>query len=187
MNAGEMARHSVKNHHVNGLDYLCLHRSDKLTVKLYFLDPAKMAKERGDFLVAPHTHRYSFESYVLHGRLGHIRLWERRVEGSDGQYECFAYDPDTRTRKFTHACDFGHSVEYYGIAGQESYWNSTSDIHTLLVPDKFVLLGLVQFSDICSSSEVYLRKGSDMKYPESRPLTDSEAEELRWQALSYLK
>ena len=30
----EAMPHSVINHHVNGMDYLCLHRSDKLTVKL---------------------------------------------------------------------------------------------------------------------------------------------------------
>jgi hypothetical protein len=57
------AQNSVINHHVEGMEYLCLHRSDKLTVKLYFIDPERMRQQvPGTYLVTPHTHRYSFES-----------------------------------------------------------------------------------------------------------------------------
>ena len=30
----ELAQHSMLNHHADGMDYICLHRSPKLTVKI---------------------------------------------------------------------------------------------------------------------------------------------------------
>lgn len=186
MDPAEMAQHSVHNHHVDGLDYLCLHRSDKLTVKLYFIDPYVLTLEPGEFLVTPHTHRYAFESRVLVGRLGHVRFEE------NFDYQCvyskYRYSPEIRERHLVcDTYDLTPTVQYYMPGKDGAYWNSTKDIHTLMVPDRFVLLGLVQFADTLNESTVYIRQGSEMKYPKSRPLSPEEAEKLRCQAIGALK
>lgn len=181
MDSAEMARHSVRNHHVDGLDYLCLHRSEKLTVKLYFIDPYSLAIKPGQFLVTPHTHRYAFESTVLCGYLEHIRF----DTAVDDSYEVSSYSPENRSRTA-----FGHAglnprLERHGPGSV--YWCSTADIHTLTVPDEIVLLGLVQYGDTRSESKVYVKKGCDMVYPESRTLIPAEVEMLRGYALGLMK
>lgn len=47
--------------HAKGVDYVCLARSPKHTVKLYFFD--RVTRE----VVNPHNHRYNFDSRVLKG------------------------------------------------------------------------------------------------------------------------
>lgn len=177
------AEHSVINHHVEGMEYLCLHRSERLTVKLYFIDPYRMRQQVPDtYLVTPHTHRYSFESTVLAGRLIHARFKE--VYGES--YDRFEYAPETRAKT-----DIGASgletadLELHESGG--SYWCGTSDIHTLVVPHVPVLLGLVQFGDIVTKSTVYLCKGSRMDYPQSRKPTADEALALRNRALEMME
>jgi hypothetical protein len=176
------AQNSVINHHVEGMEYLCLHRSEKLTVKLYFIDPTNIARPENSYLVTPHTHRYSFESTVLAGRLQHLTF--RQCTGS--RYDVSEYSPETRSRSELGECDLEiRSRDVHGV--DSSYWCGTSDIHTLIVPDDPVLLGLVQFSDITAKSTVYLRKGSRMDYPQSRKPTADEALSLRNRALEMLE
>ncbi|KWF90374.1 hypothetical protein WL95_27485 [Burkholderia cepacia] len=179
----EAAHHSVINHHVDGIDYLCLHRSDKMTVKLYFIDPANMPQQvPGTYLVTPHTHRYSFESTVLAGDLIHARF--REICGN--RYGCFEYAPETRTKTDIGSVDLATSALERHSTGS-TYWCSTSDIHTLVVPSAPVLLGLVQFGDITIKSIVYLHKGSHMDYPQSRKPTADEALAMRNRALRMME
>jgi hypothetical protein len=180
MDPAEMAVHSIRDHHVEGIDYLCLHRSDKLTVKLYFIDPTAIDIEPGKFLVTPHTHRYNFESTVLKGTLRHVRFEE--VRGT--AYEVSTYSPETRSRESRGDANLVPSTEVYSAGGH--YWNSVLDIHTLIVPAVPVLLGLVQYSDVWPRSTVYVRKGHEMKFPESSTMTADEAARLRERALSML-
>ena len=180
MDPAEMAAHSIRNHHVEGMDYLCLHRSDKLTIKLYFIDPAVIVIEPGKFLVTPHTHRYSFDSTVLKGTLRHVRFTETRGSA----YERAVYIPETRSREELGEIDLIPSTEVYAAGGH--YWNGVSDIHTLLVPHVPVLLGLVQFSDIWARSTVYVRKAHQMNFPQSTAMTTDEAAMLRERALTML-
>ena len=176
------AENSVINHHVDGVEYLCLHRSEKLTVKLYFIDPTNIARPENAYLVTPHTHRYSFESTVLAGHLIHARF--REVHGND--YDRFNYAPETKTKTDIGAAGLETADLEMHLAGS-SYWCGTSDIHTLVVPHAPVLLGLVQFGDIVTQSTVYLRKGSRMDYPESRKPTPDEALVMRNRALEMME
>lgn len=176
------AEYSVINHHVDGVEYLCLHRSDKMTVKLYFIDPANMLLSPGMCLVTPHTHRYSFESTVLAGRLQHITF--RQCAGS--RYDVSEYSPETRTRDGVGECDLDIISRDVHEVGSD-YWNGTSDIHTLIVPHEPVLLGLIQFGDTVTKSTVYLRKGVRMDYPEARKPTVDEALALRNRALEMME
>lgn len=176
------AKHSIINHHVDGVEYLCLHRSDKLTVKLYFIDPTNIARPENSYLVTPHTHRYSFESTVLAGQLQHLTF--RQCAGSG--YDVSEYSPEFRLRTGIGECDLEVRGRDLHKAGSD-YWCGTSDIHTLIVPDDPVLLGLVQFGDITEKSTVYLRKGAMMNYPESRKPTADEVLALRNRALEMME
>jgi len=176
------AEHSIVNHHVDGMEYLCLHRSDKLTVKLYFIDPTNVARPENAYLVTPHTHRYSFESTVLVGRLQHLTFGQ--CTGS--RYDVSEYSPETRTRSSLGECDLEiRSRDLHGVGSD--YWCGISDIHTLIVPNDPVLLGLVQFGDAAETSTVYLRKGARMDYPQSRKPTADEALNLRNRALEMME
>jgi hypothetical protein len=176
-------QHSIVNHHVAGMDYLCLHRSDKLTVKLYFIDPAFMRQQvPGTYLVTPHTHRYAFESTVLAGNLIHARFKE--VYGDT--YDRFEYAPETRAKTDIGAIGLETTDLELHNPGS-NYWCGTSDIHTLVVPQSAVLLGLVQFGDTVPKSTVYLRKGSRMDYPEQRNPLQGEVFRLRNIALEMME
>lgn len=181
MNTTEMSQCSVRNHHVNGLDYLCLHRSPKLTVKLYFIDPHRITIDPGAFLVTPHTHRYAFESTVLYGKLNHVRFKE--VSGQT--YARAVYSPESRSREALGETGLQPSLEYHKEGSE--YFCSVDDIHTLLVPNELVLLGLVQFADTCDKSTVYVREGKSMDFPQSRALRPAEAEVLRSEALDLIR
>jgi hypothetical protein len=132
--------------------------------------------------VTPHTHRYSFESTVLHGCLIHARFKE--VYGST--YDRFEYAPETRSKTDIGATGLETSDMELHRKGS-TYWCWTSDIHTLIVPGSPVLLGLVQFADIVTKSTVYLRKGAAMDFPESRKPTPVETLSLRDRALEMLE
>jgi hypothetical protein len=177
----EAAENSILNHHVEGLDYLCLHRSLKLTVKLYLIDPERIAADPCEFLVTPHTHRYAFESTVLSGSLVHDLF-----EESEGQtYARSIYEPETKTRIANGACDLRSKSAFTHLRAS-SYWVGIDDIHTLHVPAEPVLLGLVQFADTARTSTVYVRYGSEMKYPESRKPTSLEVIALRNRAFQMM-
>lgn len=177
----QAAEYSVLSHHIEGMDYLCLHRSDKLTVKMYFIDPARISAKPGAFLVTPHTHRYAFESTVLSGYLIH----ELFDEGEGDVFGRSSYEPETKTRVANGACDLLTKSAIEHSAGS-SYWVGTEDIHTLIVPVKPVLLGLVQFADTAKTSTVYVRHGSEMKYPNSRKPTSLEVIALRNRAFQMM-
>ncbi|MFP3609244.1 hypothetical protein SB778_03905 [Paraburkholderia sp. SIMBA_050] len=185
LNPQEVAAHSVLNHHVEGMDYLCLHRSPKLTVKLYLIDPARIGKTSGSILVTPHTHRYAFESTVLAGKLIH----ETFAEGADLEYDRFIYEPQTKIRIGAGAVGLlrRSAVAHLALSDNDSYWVGTDDIHTLIVPDRPVLLGLIQFADTSPTSTVYLRKGTEMVFPQSRAPSPIEAWALRNQALKMME
>lgn len=185
LNPQEIAAHSVLNHHVEGMNYLCLHRSPKLTVKLYFIDPARIDKTPGSMLVTPHTHRYAFESTVLTGQLIH----ETFREGVDSDHDRFVYAPETKMRLGTGSVGLWQRSVNTHIArtNTDSYWVDTDEIHNLIVPDRPVLLGLVQFADVLPTSTVYLRKGTEMVFPQSRETSPVEAWALRNQALKMME
>jgi hypothetical protein len=185
LNPQTVAEHSSFSHHVRGMDYLCLHRSDKLTVKLYFIDPARLTARAGEALVTPHTHRYPFESTVLAGALIHKTFFE---EDGECQFDKFAYEPESRMRV---AMGSRRLLTFEALTHQPdenpSYWVDTSMIHTLIVPQEPVLLGLVQFADTAPTSNVYIRKGSEMKFVEQQTPTPIGAWNMRNKALEMME
>jgi hypothetical protein len=168
------------------MDYLCLHRSDKLTVKLYFIDPARLTARAGDALLVPHSHRYAFESTVLAGSLTHCVFYEE--DEGERHHDKFAYKPEGRTRVGlgAHRLRLDSAITH-GADVLPSYWVDTDAIHTLIVPQEPVLLGLVQFADTAPISNVYIRKGSEMKFVEPQTPTPIGAWNMRNKALEMME
>lgn len=158
----EAAPNSVLNHHANGVDYLCLHRSPKLTLKLYLLDGAKNGNS--NWLVHPHTHRYSFNSTVLAGAVRHV-TFQRNKKRSDW-VEC-RYNPDTRD--LVTGAQIGLEAHADLHVPGTSYFVDPMDIHTLqVVPSAGpTLIALEQFSDVKQSTEIYFPVGSSMSWADS--------------------
>lgn len=62
---------SYRNFHAKGLDYICLERTENVTLKIYFLDGdvSKIPE-----VVNPHDHRYPFGTTVLAGAMADHRF-----------------------------------------------------------------------------------------------------------------
>lgn len=181
MDPAAMAQHSVLNHHAEGVDYICLHRTPTLTAKLYLIEQPR--NPNSGFLVHPHSHRYAFTSTVLCGGLRHIRFFER-----DGvQWQRHTYRAENRSREATRLCGL-HAVAESHVRGH-SYFVAPHEIHTLQMLPRPVplLIGLLQFSDEQPESDLYLPAGQDeMLYPDSRVPTAEDMRRLRARALELL-
>ncbi|MEX3764424.1 hypothetical protein [Paraburkholderia phenoliruptrix] len=179
------AQYSTINHHVDGMQYLCLHRSPRLTVKLYLIDPALIDRQPGEFLVTPHTHRYAFESTVLAGSLDHVRFVESSAHDDGEAYDRFVYLPETRARLEAGSTRLAVRERHtYGVGA--SYWNDVRDIHTLAISDRLTVLGLTQFADTERNSIVYVKPGAEMKYPAAHTPTTAPTDLMRRLALDAM-
>jgi hypothetical protein len=179
------AQHSTINHHVEGMDYLCLHRGDKLTAKLYFIEPKRVKAAPGEFLVTPHSHRYAFQTVVMAGDLTHVRF--DKVIGHEGNWEHFGYHAETRARRREGFCDLSirsSRVHSFGNYLCDSYWVDAHELHTLRVPEEPVLLGLVQFGDTREQSDIFIKteKKGALEFAASRRPSVDEVIELEKRA-----
>jgi hypothetical protein len=166
----EMQEFSSLNHHVEGMDYLCLHRSKKLTVKLYLIEDPQ--NPNSGFLVNPHSHRYAFGSRVLHGKLDHLRF--HPYTGQD--WIEHSYDPENKTMSANGETRL--LIERETHRRDSSYFVNENEIHTLqMYPGKGpVLLGLVQLQDTREKSELYIPAVNNYKLNTVKPETPSIAQ-----------
>lgn len=162
MSVIKMAPYSRINHHADGVDYLCLHRSDELTVKLYLIE--EPVNQNGNGLVNPHSHRYAFQSVVLHGSLIHATY--RQKPG--GYYDRFIHNPDQDT--LTTDGSFGLQRTLEPMVTGDSYFILPQHIHTLRMIPKSgpVLIGIAQFRDTRRTSHLYIPTGKQMLRPDTR-------------------
>ncbi len=144
VDVAEAAKHSVLDHHVPGLDYLCLHRSLRLTVKVYLMDPERLRPQCEGYLVHPHDHRYAFDTHVLAGFVTHTTF----QVGRGGAGSCYAYLPTAHS--------FVPSAEQYELTARststyvpgESYHVAVPTVHTIEVPrERPTCLLLLQYAD----------------------------------------
>ena len=68
----EVLANSYRDFHAKGLDYICLKRSFKETLKLYFFDGDS---SRTPEVVNPHDHRYAFDTFVVSGEVANVEYW----------------------------------------------------------------------------------------------------------------
>jgi hypothetical protein len=161
-----IVEHSFKDMHVKGFHYLCLKRSEVETVKLYFFDGDVNALPE---VVAPHDHRYDFESYVAAGAIENV--WFRRTtDETKGQmFNWFEYmTPMNGGNGFTFA---GEECLYEAhrsrFTNGESYYMQADDLHTIRIAGNDTVLMLVQFEDIYP-----LEKPSSTFFKDSAPSLD---------------
>jgi hypothetical protein len=163
MDLVEMMQHSMMNHIIDGMHYLCLHRSPKVTLKLYLIE--RTTNDFAGFLLHPHTHRYAFDTTVLAGELDEIKF----IEISGTQWE--SHDYITELRRFEPVAEVGLVGEATRHGSGSHYFNDVQDVHTLrVVNNEPVLLGLHQFEDSKTRSTLYLPSGNPgaLKFSESR-------------------
>jgi hypothetical protein len=141
----QVVEHSFKDYHTKGFDYLCLHRSPEETIKLYFFDGdvSKLPE-----VVAPHDHRYDFETWVAAGASENV--WFTRSETEGEVFNWFEY----RT-KLNGGDGFTFAGEEQLVERNrsrfekgESYYLQADDLHTIRIVQPETLLILVQFEDI---------------------------------------
>lgn len=168
-----LSSNSVINHHVNGMDYLCLRRSNELTIKIYIIP--KVINHNNGFLVNPHSHRYFFGSIVLKGSLRHLRFVENDL-GDD--FRLFSYDCENK--KMSNGKNAKIIVKSDDLVTKgQSYHVNTNEIHTLKIL-KPTIIGLVQERDEVDRTLImFPNGGSRFKKSKSRPMT-------RWEYIQRL-
>lgn len=130
-----MFQNSYRDYHAKGLDYLCLHRSEGLTIKAYFLNVPQ-----GMNIVNPHDHAYNFHTFILKGKLANL-LYK---EGEGEIWNKFHYRPSlSRNRRFV----IDSSTKLKLVRDDQycigtGYYMVRDEIHTIqsLAPDTVMLL-----------------------------------------------
>jgi len=151
---------SFRNFHAKGLDYICLHRSPALTVKIYFLD--------GDVtkipeVVNPHDHRYPFKTMVLAGAMADHRF---KPDPTGEVFQAFDYmTPLNGGSGFTYRGEERMSlVDGGSIVLPRGAELSTPDdaVHTIEMLKDQTVLCLYQFADVVpidKPTSTWVRKG----------------------------
>uniref|UniRef100_A0AAU6W3U0 Uncharacterized protein n=1 Tax=Pseudomonas phage Cygsa01 TaxID=3138529 RepID=A0AAU6W3U0_9VIRU len=192
MPVAELYRHSTINHHANGMDYLCLQRDNRVTLKIYLI--RGMPKENGGFLINPHSHRYSFMSSVLCGSLRHYLFKETHAKKADREWEKHVYRADEPVGNRmvglgATALDVQSALVYQAHPGMDTYFVDPTEIHTLeMIQDRVpTMIGLIQHSDVSDTSELYTKIDGKMILPDSRKPTFKEAQALRDECIYILR
>ncbi len=196
MDVEGMVQFSTVNHHVEGMDYICLHRAPGLTMKVYLIE--EPINPNGGYLVSPHDHRYPFYSTVLNGSLRHHRFAVRKdIDCYEHLplYTQMRYNPDLRVQggKPEEFFDAHRLVRLETIeakvhrAGDEAYFVSPHEIHTLEMINVATptLIGLMQLNDVHKYSLLYAN--GPIQFAEERRPSLSELKTLRDRAISLLE
>lgn len=183
----EAAQHSCANHHVNGMNYLCLSRTKDFTIKLYMME--QPINPNSGYLVNPHSHRYDFASVLLRGNLEHIRFYNRQYDWNRND-KCSKYIVHAYSMETGELSALGEELLVARpeiIKEGQSYWVDHTETHTLkTVPDRGPLvLGLMQFKDVQKHSMLYL-PSNHMAKPTTMKIGPAHAEALRVRALQLI-
>lgn len=140
-------RYSFRDYHVKGFDYLCLKRTDRETVKVYFFDGEVSQLPE---VVMPHNHRYDFLSTVLAGQVRNrlFQEYDRDVYGAD-PYECFDYSTPLNGGggfRWRYTTWLKPALDLQYEAG-EAYAMRAPDIHTIQIMAAQTVLMLIQYED----------------------------------------
>lgn len=134
---------SYREHVAQGLDYLCLFRSEQLTIKAYFWDDGCIPK-----FVVPHNHRYDFDSRLVCGSLREIKYMEHADFGE-------------RINRYKYDCIVDGGRGFFGPVlvnlvelsnrsyGPRDAWSNKAhvDIHTLAAIEPGTILLQTQYAD----------------------------------------
>lgn len=180
--------HSYRNFHAVGADYICLHRSPFLTLKVYtFEDRPKRMLD----VICPHDHRYEFMSWCVRGEVIN-HLYDIVQPDMPGAANADVYDLYTYDTPLNGGAGFSLATRrlllypwvpiVYGPG--QSYFTPRRDIHTISVaPDTVVLLAQFQDTPYVKTSRTFFPEGSRPPSldPLYRPFTEPEMDaKMRW-------
>lgn len=157
-----LVQNSVFNHHVNGMNYLCLERSEHKTVKIYYCNG--VGNTNGGYLVHPHNHRYPFNSTVLKGTLHHLRFKESDCHGDLMTKNSYNW----KTKELEHisnVCLYPRLDDLCNVG--DSYYVKTDEYHTLKLISSIVVIGLIQYADQIEDAVLYKKADVPFKIPNS--------------------
>ena len=135
---------SYRNFHAKGMEYICLKRSPKLTVKLYVFDGdvSKLPE-----VVNPHDHRYPFDTAVVAGSMQNMLY---RPGESGEVFQTFDYmTPLNGGNGFTWREE--RALEEYNrqtLHRGQSYLMDAAGIHTIRMLEDQTVLVLRQYEDV---------------------------------------
>jgi hypothetical protein len=162
-------KHSYRNFHAEGLDYVCLHRTPDLTVKAYFFDGASTANPQ---VVHPHTHRYDFATTVLRGGVRNVIYWEEEdFNASDLNVEIRRekfrfYTPLNGGAGFRWSMTTAMGKQSERVYGPGDRWVMGYDqIHTLMDVRPRTILLLHQYKDVLPLNQPTATYTHSMKAP----------------------
>lgn len=162
LNIDFLLTQSYKDFHAKGMDYVCLHRSDELTLKAYFFAEGMDSQKVGE-VVNPHDHRYDFVTQCYSGVIEN--QWYRTPPCWDGgmsstpesdKHECgkvynahLWYTPLNGGKGFQK--DGGWILQRHKVAQYSpgrSYYMSAQEFHTIRVVKPETCIVLAQYEDI---------------------------------------
>jgi hypothetical protein len=145
----QAAENGYSNFHAEGVHYINLLRTDRLTVKLYVFSPQVAPNDHG-WIVWPHNHSYNFHHVTVLGTITN-HLFEI-VRGSD--FHLFSYDTTLRGGKGLQrltTCgllETGHEKCPQG----DGYYLDHRCIHTISAPvGEWSAAVLCQYDDVLTT------------------------------------
>lgn len=154
-----LAENSYANHHTAGLFYICLKRTDKETIKIYYMPDIR--NECSGFLVHPHNHRYEFDSILLQGEIEHLRFKENKWGTPwHTNSRLFKYDSENKEVKFVGRTNLD-LIQHDEVLPGEIYNVKTDEIHTLKMIKGRVIIGLAQYKDEDIEQKLFIPTPSD--------------------------
>lgn len=157
MNIETIAENSFFNFHAKGLDYICLRRDPGgETHKLYFLP------ENRDGIVAPHNHRYDFQTQLLAGEVEDVRYTQDHLmEQGDQYFEHEWYTPLSGgygASPYSEPVRLRRKTSVVASRPGDTWHTKAHRIHTLR-PLKPSVIFLIQKPRKRPTSMIYLREG----------------------------
>jgi hypothetical protein len=154
---------SYLEYHNPGLAYICLLRTDVLTLKLYILDREKLAYANRTWIVHPHDHQYGFRTTVIHGSIDNLTFGK---ESGGMQYDKYVWNPVTKSAvKCPDRTSFGLRCRTYQQG--ENFTINEGSVHTLSMrapranTPRFTVLLQEQWSDTRNGSYMYVHPESE--------------------------
>lgn len=143
---GGLLEFSLKDYHVRGFDYLCLHRSPNMTIKVYLFDgDVAQAAE----VVCPHDHRYDFRTICLAGQVTNFTFREDRFSSKAETFRRYAYRTPLNGGSGFEEVGEGRLIR--GAAAHykagEGYHMRAEGIHTIQVANDRTAIMLLQGPD----------------------------------------
>ncbi|BCP41383.1 hypothetical protein MINTMi27_14760 [Mycobacterium intracellulare] len=138
---------SYRDYHAKGLDYLCLHRTDDLTIKVYFFENANPDLPE---VVNPHNHRYDFQTECLTGMVRNKWYVDSPKNLRPGKmFSSFEWDTPLNGGdgfRYSHRAMLWENGHYTAGPGR-GYAMSAEEIHTIQVLKPQTCIVLAQYED----------------------------------------